>query len=104
MRVTQQVENILRASVEARNSDKELFIIYCQKYGLDLSARQIEQLRDMPSFETLRRIRQKLQEQGKYPADERIGNERRFKGYRMQQFGPQLKSETIEQIILPWGQ
>lgn len=103
MKVTEQVENILRASKLARNSDKELFIIFMQKFGLDLDARQVERFRDMPSFETLRRIRQKLQEQGKYPASPMIGKERQYKGLRMQQFGSQ-KTDYIEQIILPWGE
>lgn len=109
MKVTQQVENILKASKAARNSDKELFIIYAQKFGLDLDARQIQRLRDMPSFETLRRVRQKIQEGGKYKADKVVEESRKFKSFQMQQQAPRFTPEGLEQtlngqVILPWGE
>lgn len=81
MTITERVANILRVSKEARNSDKELLIIYFQKSGMNLSDEQIKMFRKMPSTETLRRIRQKMQQEGKYPADE-IVNEMRFKKYK----------------------
>ena len=81
MTITKRVENILEASHNARNSDIELQIIYMQKAGMHLSSSQIAVLKEMPSFETLRRIRQKLQEHGKYPADPEV-NERRYRRFK----------------------
>lgn len=109
MGVTQQVENILRVSVQARNSDKELFIIYMQKFGLDLDARQIQRFRDMPSLETLRRVRQKIQESGRYKASKKIEDSRKFKGLQMQQQAPSFTPQGLEktlngQVVLPWGE
>lgn len=76
MKTSERVENILRASNDARNSDRELLIIYMQKSGMDLTDEQIEIFRKMPSAETITRIRRQLQEQGKYPASEKVQEER----------------------------
>lgn len=108
MTVAQRVENILRVSQAARNSDRELIIIYMQKLGMELTPKQIEIFRHMPSVETIRRTRQALQEQGKYEADSTIKRERSHKSMVMQQTMPSAKPEqvekTIERIVLPWGQ
>lgn len=53
MKTSDRVEYILQASKSARNSDKELLIIYMQKSGMNLSPQQIEVFRDMPSAETI---------------------------------------------------
>lgn len=81
MNITQRVENILRVSRDARNSDTELLIIYMQKSGMELTDRQIAKFRDLPSMETIRRVRQKIQEHGKYPADDSV-NEARFRKFK----------------------
>lgn len=109
MTITQQVENILKVSKTSRNSDKELQIIYMQKSGMDLDARQVQKFRDMPSLETLRRVRQKIQESGKYKADQRIEDSRKFKSMQMQQQAPKFTAEGLEktltgQVVLPWGE
>lgn len=88
MNITERVESILRFSKKARNSDKELEIIFMQKSGMELTDRQIEAFKQMPSMETLRRIRQKLQQQGKYPADEEV-NEARYRKYK------EMKQEIV---------
>lgn len=72
MTTKQRVENLLKFSRNARNSDIELLILYMQKSGMELTDRQIEVFKNMPSAETITRIRRKLQEQGKYEADESI--------------------------------
>ena len=84
MRVSERVENILKVSQKARNSDLELWLIYAKKSGLSLSKEQEEVLREMPSFETIRRSRQKIQEQGKYLADKEVEEARynKFKEVR----------------------
>lgn len=109
MNVTEQVESILKHSVQARNSDKELLIIFMQKSGLDLDARQIQRFRDMPSFETLRRVRQKIQEGGKYKASKKVEDTRKFKAMQIQQQAPTFSADGLEKTlsgltILPWGE
>lgn len=109
MTETERVEGILKASKQARNSDKELILIYMQKAGMDLDQRQLNIFRDLPAFETLRRIRQKLQESGKYEADKPVKENRKFKAMQMQQQAPSFSANGLEQtlngqVILPWGQ
>jgi hypothetical protein len=84
MKIKEQVESILKYDPASRNSDKRLLVIYMQKAGMNLTPEQIEKFKDLPSTETIRRIRQKLQEQGKYPAKEEINEARyeKFKAYR----------------------
>jgi len=72
MTTADRIEAILRAVPDTRNSDLELWLIYARKSGLELTREQEAIIRDMPSFETIVRVRRKLQEQGKYPASANI--------------------------------
>lgn len=110
MTVTDRIRNILSYSVNARNSDTELWLIYAQKSGMNLSQEQIRIFRDkMPSFETIRRVRQKLQEKGEFLASENVRKQRKAKAQVIQQIAPKAKPEYIERqladgtIILPDG-
>lgn len=109
MTIKQQVENILRAVPSARNSDDELQIIYMQKAGMNLSPKQIEVFKQLPSMETIRRIRQKLQEEGKYPASENVNEARynKFKKVRstIKDSSPEYVETVLEdgRIVLPDG-
>lgn len=96
MKISERVENILRASTKARNSDKELLVIYMQKSGMELNPKQIEIFKSMPSMETIRRIRQKLQEQGKYPADS-VVEEARYQKFVKVKYG--INHEEPEDLI-----
>lgn len=102
--IKQEVEKILMQSRIARNSDRYLLLQFMQNRGMELSPRQKELFLDMPSMETIRRVRQKLQSEGRYPADQKIANERKFKGLQMQQLEPKLKSDQIEKVIEPQQQ
>lgn len=99
MKIITIVENILKYSREARNSDKELHIRFMRHFGIILDESQIALFKKMPSLETARRIRQKLQQEGQYPADKAVGFERRFKGYTMQQRNP--KADKVESVTEP---
>lgn len=108
MTTQDRVCNILRASREARNSDVELFIIYAQKSGMNLTPNQMRIFRDMPTMDTITRIRRKLQEQGKYEADEAV-NEARFKKFKY--IKSNIRYEDPEKLleaqgikVLPFGQ
>jgi hypothetical protein len=109
MTIKQQVENILRASRQARNSDSELQIIYMQKAGMNLTPEQVETFKSLPSMETIRRIRQKLQEEGKYPADSEVEQARYNKFVDTKQninhtSSPEELLEARGYRILPYGQ
>lgn len=99
MKVAIIVENKLKYNRECRNSDKELFLEMMEYYGLYLNKHQKEIYRDMPSFETIVRVRRKLQEQGQYPADQKISRARNFKAMRMQQTAPKYNQEQLGNIL-----
>ena len=108
MNVTERVRAILRASHAARNYDKELWLIYAQKSGMQLSEAQISVYKSMPSSETIRRTRQKLQMDGLYPADPEV-DEARYKKYVHTKYNivdddPEKLLEAQGIKVLPWGQ
>lgn len=106
--LTKIVEDILKVSYKSRNTDKELYLYIFDHYGIHLTESQKEIFRNMPSLESVRRVRQKLQEGGKYQADQKIKKERDWKALRMQQNTPTAKPKVIENImeqrVLPWGE
>jgi len=67
-----QVEKVLSNSKEARNSDKELILQVWEACGLVLDEKQREIWKKLPSSESIRRTRQKFQEEGKYTADHEV--------------------------------
>ncbi len=71
------VKQILAECPETRSNDKELIIKVWEAQGLYLSDEQLEIFKKCFSTETIRRTRQKLQEEGLYPATENIQNKRR---------------------------
>lgn len=98
-KVTNTVRGILSRSRMARNSDRHLFLEFMQAGGMELSPKQQEIFLHMPSLESARRVRQKLQENGEFPADAKIATERDYKSMRMQQMTPSAKPESIEKVI-----
>ena len=101
MRVTDKVQNILWTEPKTRSSDKELLIAYMQSEGMNLDGQQIAIFKTMPSTETIRRIRQKIQERGLYKATDVVTRERTWRANRMQQNMPSAKPNTVENIIAP---
>lgn len=99
MRITNIVRNILRDSPETRNSDKELIIQTWGQLGFYLSERQLAKFRQLPSTETIRRIRQKIQEKGEYQATTPVSKSRQLKSHIVQQNEPQAKPERLELLL-----
>jgi hypothetical protein len=99
MNIANQVESILEHVPYTRNSDKELLLVYLQKSGMDLDERQIDIFRTMPSMETIRRVRQRIQEEGRYKASPNVAKARRLKSYVIQQASPHTSPERVEQLI-----
>lgn len=81
MKISSRVRNILEAVPKTRNSDKELLIVYMQKSGMDLTPAQVNLFKELPSMETIRRIRQKIQEGGELLATPEV-EKARFEKYK----------------------
>ena len=77
------VRQILSQFPETRNDDKELIIRAWEAQGLILSFYQKQKLRTIFSNETIRRSRQKIQEEGLFPPDEKTRRGRRLKQEKM---------------------
>jgi hypothetical protein len=69
--MTERVEGILEINKFARNSDKRLiYEVLKQYYGLDMP---FEDFVNFPSFESIRRVRQKIQADGRFkPTDKEV--------------------------------
>lgn len=99
MTISNRIENIMKVSDKARNSDKYLWIIYAQKSGVELTEQQIDKIMDMPSFETLRRCRQQLQHDGLYEANPKVKAERKEKAELIRGAVPYGNNELLEELI-----
>lgn len=84
VKINDKVESILKHDRASRNSDTRLLIVYMQKSGMELTDKQIEVFKNLPSMETITRVRRQLQEQGKYEADETV-QEERYKKFKEHQ-------------------
>lgn len=99
MRASAIIEGVLRDHPDTRSSDRELYILVWEKLGFFMSDSQKAKFRELPSSETIRRVRQKLQEQGRYAASERVKQHRNFKGMEVQQKMPQTQPEKVEPLL-----
>ena len=79
------VRQILAQFPETRSDDKELIIRAWEAQGLILSFYQKQKLRTIFSNETIRRSRQKIQEEGLFPPDEKTRRGRKLKQAKMTQ-------------------
>lgn len=99
MKLNKTIEHVLTNYPEARDSDKYLILKVWEAYGLYLSESQKDKFMGCPSTESIRRTRQKLQEQGKYRASERVSRHRRIKSYIVQQNAPTATPERLGTIV-----
>ena len=93
--VKERVEYLLERYPESRNDDFYLYILYVRHFEPELS-RYIEYIpfeiiKRSTRFETIRRCRQKLQEQGLYlPTDPKVLRKRRKLAEAYRRVMPQL--------------
>lgn len=99
MRVSTIVEGILRDYPLARSSDKELLLKVWESYGFYLDERQRQIFKQLPSMETLTRVRRKIQESGKFPAMASVSRQRKFKAMVVQQQMPKTPVEKVEPLL-----
>lgn len=76
MKTNDLVEKILAEKPETRDNDRLLMLYVWKNQGLHLNDMQIAAFKQAASPESIRRTRQKLQEQGKYRASEQVEQER----------------------------
>lgn len=96
--ITMIVERVLSNSENARNSDKELIIEVLEQLGMDFTERELHIIRSV-NFESIRRMRQKLNEQGKYLPRPEVARQRRLKSMIVQQNAPQAKPEYLNKLV-----
>lgn len=99
MRVSDLVEQILIDIPQTRSDDRYLLLKVWERCGLILDPVQQTKFMDVPSSETIRRIRQKIQESGRYPADETIRKHRKFKSMQVQQRITQTRPDQVDNLI-----
>lgn len=98
--ITDRVRIVLSNFPSSRSSDTELYLIYLQKSGMNLTPQQIKIFRDMPSLDTIGRVRRKLQENGEYLPEDEVRRERLLKAKAMQVVAPLGKPERIEDVLV----
>lgn len=99
MNVSEAVEQALRLSEEARNTDKILILQVWESLGLHLTSQQRQKFIDLPSSESITRIRRKIQEQERYPAVHKIKKARELKNAIIQQNMPAASIKTTERVL-----
>lgn len=99
MRTAKVVEEILARNERARSDDKVLINEIMKSRGLFLSAGQLNILFDLPSFETVTRIRRKFQEKGEYLPTTTVRKARHHKALEVQQKMPQTKPQNVDKLL-----
>lgn len=95
--LTPLIKNILMNNVKARDSDNEIIIEIIRKLGVFLTDAQEEKLRSI-NFESIRRTRQKIQQQGLYQPSPEVAKQRRLKAMIVQQNAPIASPDRLEYL------
>lgn len=99
MRVNELVESTLKFYPIARNSDKMLTLLVWKRLGFNLTPAQRAHFMQLPSTESIRRVRQKLQEQGFYSASQPVQQRRQDRAQIVKQNAPTADSEQLDNLI-----
>lgn len=97
--ISRVVEMVLRDYPETRDSDRKLLVKVWAHCGLYLNEAQAYKFFSIAAPETIRRVRQKLQESGRYKASERVANSRELKSQVIQQNAPIAKPERLDNVL-----
>lgn len=97
MTIQEKIELILKHDPASRDSDKRLQVIFMNKMGMNLSPEQIETFYSLPALETIRRTRQQIQMDGKYPASAKVESER-YKKFEAMRGGFSKPEDVLEAI------
>ncbi len=85
-------------NVSPRDSDKALIVQFLQMSGCNLTAEQIGVIRGV-SFETITRVRRKLQEGGEYLGDKAIAAERKRKAEEVRVMAVKASPAELEAVL-----
>jgi hypothetical protein len=99
MRAGAIIEGVLRDAPDTRSSDSSLYIEVWEKLGFFMSESQKAKFHDLPTAETISRVRRKLQQEGKYLATKKVRDHRNFKGMEVQQKMPTTPSDKVEPLL-----
>jgi hypothetical protein len=91
--VKDTVEAVLQSDARARDDDKWLTIQVLRKLGFNIYI-PYETLESMPSFESIRRTRQKFQEQGLYQPSPEVADGRKEEEVKMRRIEDWFSDET----------
>ena len=92
--IMQIVKGILEVDDRARNDDKWLILMTLRELGFKIYI-DYHELNSMPSFETITRIRRKLNEQEKYLPNQNTIEKRKEKSIEFaQEFSREYKQES----------
>jgi len=96
MTTRSNTEQLLKENEKLRNSDLYLYFAYVQQYhNFVLTPEQKVKLNDLPTFETITRIRRDLR--GQYPGSEVTEKERYAKYIEMRdEYGNRYMKEIFE--------
>ena len=95
MTTSQLIEKVLAQNESARGNDRLLIIAVWEMQGFYLSDAQKAKIMDIASPESIRRTRQKLNEQGKYLPVEPILKIRRLKATKFSSQSPRLNLKKL---------
>ncbi len=95
---TKIVNGLLMKYQNCRDSDSDLMIGVLQVAGANLTPKQREVIRGI-NFESIRRLRQRLQEQGKYPASPEVAAQRKQKAELIKNAVPYGNEELLQKLI-----
>lgn len=97
--ISRVVEMVLRDYPETRDSDRKLLVKVWAHCGLYLSEAQAYKFFSIAPPESIRRIRQKIQERGQYKASKRVAKVRELKSQVVQQNAPIAKPERLDNVL-----
>ena len=92
-------EELLKRYPNCRNSDSDLIIGILHAHGVFLSQHDRDIIRGI-NFESITRMRRKLQNAGEYiPTDPEVARRRKIKGFEIQQTAPGLDAAQLQKRI-----
>lgn len=97
-----RVERILREYPQTRSDDRKLMLKVWESYGLYLSESQQQKFmgHNIPSTETIRRTRQRLQEQGLYtPSLTKINERKTLADNTKQAIGQEKQAAMFDEAL-----
>lgn len=97
-KISKITESVLRDDEKSRNSDKRLQFLVLERMGFRFTREQM-QIWGSVSLESIRRTRQKLQENGQYVASDNIKSERNYRAAQVQQTVKTTKPKDIGDLV-----